>query len=267
MTWPPKKAVDQLVDQSAGLFAYATSAIRYMSGDGANCPGLDERLNAVLDLGKARTPDADNPFSHLDSLYLLIMTRIPPSVLPNTLAVLCFRINYTWGADNQVVLYCSLLRLSLPDFHAAISNIYSVLAVSKSVTDMPLRLSFYHASFGEFLQDVERSTPKFSIGASDVYRRCTAASAETLNRLPCYGNAGELSAALSWSPRYMAPIWQQSHGHDLFTVATCSLFTFSEFIDPDELILTHLSSVNRRFAIGWFMKSSGIATFFQRVGP
>ncbi|KXN91933.1 hypothetical protein AN958_11318 [Leucoagaricus sp. SymC.cos] len=266
LIWPPEEAVDQLVGQSAGLFAYPSSAIRYISGDGTNRPGLDERLNAVLNLGKTCTQDSDNPLSHLDALYLLIMSQIPPSVLPITLAILCLRINYTWSVDNQVLIYCSTLRLSLPDFYAAINNLYSVLAVSKSTTDMPLRLSFYHASFGEFLEDVRRSTPMFHIGASDVNRRCIAASAETLNRLSCYKDASELDAILSCPPSPdMQSHWNQSHGHDLFMMATGVLFKFSKFLNPEVSMLTHLSSVNWRFAIHRFLKSSDVATFFQRI--
>ncbi|KXN81722.1 hypothetical protein AN958_03793 [Leucoagaricus sp. SymC.cos] len=192
------------------------------------------------------------------------MTQIPPSVLPNTLAILCLRINLPWSFDNEVLLNCSILRLSLPDFHAAINNLYSILAVSKSVTDMPLNLSFYHASFGEFLQDVKRSTLNFHIGASDVNRQCIAAFAETLNRLSRYNDTSELDAALSWPPSPdMRPGWDQSHGHDLFVNATTSLFRFSNFIDPEVSILTHLSSVKWRFAIVSGFYDGNVSAFFR----
>ncbi|KXN84434.1 hypothetical protein AN958_12618 [Leucoagaricus sp. SymC.cos] len=266
MTWPPEKAIDQLVDQSAGLFAYTSSAIRYISGDGMNLPSLDERLNAVLDLGKTRAPGSDNPFSHLDTLYLLVMIQIPPSVLPNTLALLCLRIEGAPGAEQKALFYSSILRLSLADFYTSVNNLYSVLAVSKSITDMPLRLSFYHASFGEFLQDVKRSTPKFHIGATEVYQRCIAASAETLNRLSRYNDASELDAALSWPPSPdMYPTWDQSHGHDLFVLATSYLFRFPEFIGLDKSIPAHLSSVNWKFAISDGAYPVNASALFQHI--
>ncbi|KXN84435.1 hypothetical protein AN958_12619 [Leucoagaricus sp. SymC.cos] len=196
LTWPPEEAVDQLVDQSAGLFAYTASTTRCIGGDGTDQPSLDDRLKAVLNLGKTQLQDSGNPLAHLDALYLLIMTQIPQSILPNTLALLWIRINNNWGG-NQVLFYSSILRLSLPGFYTAVNNLYSVLAVSKSISNMPLELSFYHASFGEFLKDVKRSSPKFHIGSSDVHWRCIAAIAETLNHLSRYNNASELDAALS----------------------------------------------------------------------
>ncbi|KXN82479.1 hypothetical protein AN958_02489 [Leucoagaricus sp. SymC.cos] len=266
MIWPPEEAVDQLVDQSAGLFAYASNAIRYISGDGTNRPGLDDRFKAVLDLGKTRLQDFDNPFAHLDALYALIMSQIPQPVLPNTLALLCIRLNIGWGIDNQLLFYSSILRLRLPDLYAALNNLYSVLEVSKSASGIPLRISFYHASFDEFLHDIKRSTPTFHIGASDVDQRCFTAAVETLNRLSRYENLSKVDTPLSWPPGTES--YLESHGHDLFVMATGTLFTFSEFMDPKVPVLTHLASVNWRFAINTRLvvaTASWTRTFFQRI--
>ncbi|KXN84432.1 hypothetical protein AN958_12616 [Leucoagaricus sp. SymC.cos] len=266
MIWPPEEAVDQLVDQSAGLFAYTSNAIRYIGGDGTNRPGLDDRLKAVLDLGKTHLQDSDNPFAHLDALYALIMSQIPRSVLPNTLALLCIRMNIAWGIDNDLLFHSSILRLPLPDLYAALNNLYSVLEVSKSASGMPLQISFYHASFGEFLDDGKRSTPKFHIGTSDVTQRCFVAAVETLNRLSCYENISTVDAALSWPPSAESRL--ESPGHDLFVMATESLFRFSESMNPEVPVLTHLSSVNWRFAINqlvWVAAASEAKTFFQHI--
>ncbi|KXN82492.1 hypothetical protein AN958_02502 [Leucoagaricus sp. SymC.cos] len=268
LEWPPKKAIDQLVCQSAGLFAYTSNVIRYIGGDGTKQFGLEERLNTVLSLGPTtRTNGSDNPFVHLDALYIL-MKNIPADVLPTTLTLLCIHLTHPWDWDNQLLMYSSILGLSLPDFYAAVHNLYSVLSVTKSPSSIPFQFIFYHASFGEFLQGTERSTAKFSINTSDVYQRCVAAFAATLNRLSRYHDIGELEGALSWPPiSHLRPRWGKSHGQDLFVMAAQFLFMFSELIDFELPILRLLSSVNWKFGIltRSLATTSEAETFFRRI--
>ncbi|KXN81723.1 hypothetical protein AN958_03794 [Leucoagaricus sp. SymC.cos] len=129
------------------------------------------------------------------------MEQVSRSALPDTLALLCIHLTQSWDHDDQVLVYSLILRLSLPGFVAVVNNLYSALAVTKSSSDMPLRLSFYHALFGKFLQDIKRSTPKYCIAnASNVYRRCFAAFAKPLNHISHCNSFSELDSDLSWTP-------------------------------------------------------------------
>ncbi|KAF9440629.1 hypothetical protein P691DRAFT_637782, partial [Macrolepiota fuliginosa MF-IS2] len=82
--WPSEEDIHQLVKQSAGLFIYTASAIRYVDGSGISGP--EERLGSVLELGTTETKD--NPLANLDQFYTLIMEQIPEGTLLNTILLL-----------------------------------------------------------------------------------------------------------------------------------------------------------------------------------
>ncbi|KAF9447227.1 hypothetical protein P691DRAFT_822349, partial [Macrolepiota fuliginosa MF-IS2] len=71
ITGPSENDMDQLFDQSAGLFIYAASAIRQISQSPL---GPEKQLQAVLGLG----------IRSIDALYHLIMEQIPKEIRTNT---------------------------------------------------------------------------------------------------------------------------------------------------------------------------------------
>ncbi|KAF9444817.1 hypothetical protein P691DRAFT_778006 [Macrolepiota fuliginosa MF-IS2] len=189
--WPSEEDIHQLVEQSAGLFIYTTSAIRYVDGPGISGP--EERLRSVLGLGTTETKD--NPLANLDRFYMLIMEQIPEGTLLNTILLLsmwcCIR---PFLSSSGV---CAILKLSLTGFYAAVNNLYSVLEMKYIKNGMPGGLSFYHASFGDFLEDKKRSTQKFYVRRDDVLDRldhlCTEALCNASN-----GTNDENLDVLSW---------------------------------------------------------------------
>jgi hypothetical protein len=179
VAWPAEEDVYRLVSQSAGLFVYAATAIRYIDGLGNGRVGLEERLEAVSQMD---SPTTESPFSALDQLYKLLMMQIPEGVLSDTMALLHldqsasyqkFRI-YDYSRSRKlpkVISYCLALGLSSAAFHVAIGNLYSVLEVSGPEGGEPESFQFYHRSFLDFLLDVTRSE-RYFIGSAGVHRRC-----------------------------------------------------------------------------------------------
>ncbi|KAF9441631.1 hypothetical protein P691DRAFT_790894 [Macrolepiota fuliginosa MF-IS2] len=152
--WPPEEEIRQLVDQSAGLFIYTASAIRYVANPGASEPTA--RLRSLLELGNTKT--GDNPLANLDQLYTLILEQIPEGTLPNTLLLLS--------------------SLTTPTLH-----LHSVLKITTSNNGVSETLSFYHASFSDFLTDKARSTPRFFVERSHIRPMTMKGAADSLHQI------------------------------------------------------------------------------------
>ncbi|KAF5344824.1 hypothetical protein D9756_011101 [Leucocoprinus leucothites] len=165
--WPEEEDILRLVDQSAGLFVYGASAMRFITL-GPGLPGPEERLKALLEIGN----NTSQPLSKLDQLYLLIMHQIPKDSLPNTLLILTY--NEVIGSPGRdVSKMCILLNFSETTFYALLHNLHSVLEVPSLVKDR--RLRFYHASFTDFLKTPDRSTPEYCIRTHNLFSRLYSA--------------------------------------------------------------------------------------------
>ncbi|KAF5349927.1 hypothetical protein D9756_009189 [Leucocoprinus leucothites] len=262
ISWPTEKAIQQIVDQSGGLFIYAASVIRYVyQNNGAFGP--EAQLQVVLDLGNNQGNRPTNPLASLDSFYHLIMKQIPRDILPTTLAILCIHSHQIWGRADDALIYCSVLSLSPSAFYAAMNNLSSVLEVNKSLDGMPIGFSYYHASFGEFLTDVGRSTSEFCINMPDVHNRCFAASAKLLRSLSCLDNDTQLAEVLPWQPL-------KSSSDIIFAIAVLSLFIFEQKA-LDMSVLEDLSKINWNNiaepspSVGWGIPGELIQGFRRSV--
>ncbi|KAJ3572756.1 hypothetical protein NP233_g2863 [Leucocoprinus birnbaumii] len=170
--WPSQKSLTQLVNQSDGLFIYATSATRYIERNiGTSRLGPQERLHLLLEPEEGKRAK----LSKLDQLYLLIMDQIPRDILSDTLLILCAQDYMTKYAHTihvrpTIPILSSLLDFSQPVFHDATSPLHSVLQeyIREGASHPSLR--FFHASFTDFLTNVERSQRDYYIHAT---QNCT----------------------------------------------------------------------------------------------
>lgn len=147
--WPSNGDIQELVDRSVGLFIYPTSIIRYVSKGGALGP--EGQLQQVL-----RHPgqSSSNPWTHLDAFYTLIMAQIPKEMLPNTLKLF---LSLQVVSRRYPVVAAAILGFSMSTFSATLSKLHSVVKLSHSGDGSPYDISFYHASFTDFLTDPSRS--------------------------------------------------------------------------------------------------------------
>ncbi len=148
--WPPENDIRELVRRSKGLFIYPTSVVRFV-GEGGPL-GPEEQLRLVLQLSSELT--GHNPWSHLDVFYTTIMKQIPKDILPITLKLLFLA---SIGYDPDYLVASSILGLSLPTYCAALSKLHSVARLTYDAQGTPEKLSIYHASFMDFLENPERS--------------------------------------------------------------------------------------------------------------
>lgn len=149
VNWPSDYDIQELVDRSVGLFIYPTSIVRYVSKGGALGP--EEQLRQVLrHPGKSES----NPWTHLDAFYTLIMEQVSKEMLPNTLKLL---LSFQVVQPQFPLVAAAILGFSMATFSAALSKLHSVLKLARSDDGEPRDISFYHASFMDFLTNPERS--------------------------------------------------------------------------------------------------------------
>lgn len=180
--WPSDDDVVKLVNKTAGLYAYASTAMSYIGDPDALDP--KEQLNDVLSLRPRRSylvNDHPSPTADLDSLYALIMKRIPNKILPLTQGILLMReelrlYKYFEGLPAVALI----LDLSLPSVAVALSKLHSVLVVDEQYW----QIRFHHASFMEFLVDVKRSGPEFCLNQPRCYEFLARMALEFMEGFP-----------------------------------------------------------------------------------
>ncbi len=165
--WPSNDNISELVEKTAGLYVYASTAMKYIGDPDALDP--KELLNDVLSLRprKPSSANAPTPTADLDSLYTFIMRRIPSHVLPITQQILLLNsdLNIFKYYDGFSTL-SNIMGLELSPTIAALSKLHSVLTIPERTF---WKLSFHHASFMEFLLDANRSSLEFCIRQPQHY--------------------------------------------------------------------------------------------------
>lgn len=188
--------------------------------------------------------------------------------------------------EDHLLINCSILGFSLTTFYAAISNLHSVLEAQLS-DGLPVRLSFYHASFSDFLQDVERLTAEFCVETADIYNRFYSTCVDALCRLSDTNNGETLGRY--WNQRRTTDLhflvddpanilaWPGSKISNKLTnkhaygIATGHLFWSSQSppIRPNADILQWLLGLNWSLAAGWeegwVTSAKWVEAFFDKV--
>jgi hypothetical protein len=152
--------IDLLVSKSSGQFIYASTVVKYIDIQDDNPM---ERLAIVLGLKKS--PDDENPFSELDTLYSHILASVKVRHRPIVVGLLQVTLSQTddrvcrnLGTDRLTISVSSLLDLKPGEFDYSLINLEGIL-VERLIGRPTLR--FHHASLSDFLLDKTRSGPYF----------------------------------------------------------------------------------------------------------
>ncbi|KAJ7614373.1 hypothetical protein FB45DRAFT_717938, partial [Roridomyces roridus] len=143
--WPGKATIQELVERSSGTFIYAATIARYVDDEYSH---PDDRLGAVLSLD----PSSTTP---LDDLYSQILSEVTNR--PVLLRVL-HAIMETIDLDPEQIdialqMRRGTSRITLRGLHSLL-QLPPVRIFDHRIT--PVKL--LHASFGDFLVDVQRSS-------------------------------------------------------------------------------------------------------------
>jgi hypothetical protein len=151
MPWPSQEIFDQFVNKSSGYFIYASTVIKFVDDNNSRPTERLEHLQETL--------SSKSPFSGVDQLYTQILSSVPDH-LP--LLSILKAITFSKFKINPIQAE-QLLELEAGDVQLTLRNLHSVLNISNGYS----KITGYHASFQDFLEDAERAG-KFYVGAEQL---------------------------------------------------------------------------------------------------
>jgi hypothetical protein len=147
--WPSDQQMDELICKASGQFIYASLVVRFIN---SACDSPMRQLDIILGL---RPPiNHDLPFAELDALYIFILSCAKN--LDLVLHILGVNSVLLKGTDNidywrPVEMVESVSYLEDGDVHVYLGPLNSLLKIDRDC------ISFHHTSFGDFLENPERS--------------------------------------------------------------------------------------------------------------
>lgn len=190
-TWPVAEDVEKVVSASSGLFAYASTIVKFVGDKNyANPEGQLKAVIAFIDDSPARSI-TENPFHYLDKLYEQILSDVPKNSLPLVLQLLAVITLYPTLPALQLA---NVFGLSKVRFYTLFLRLHSVLDIPQvdKVSQEPIRA--FHASFLDFIKDPIRAgrlTWKQDVHA-DFVKACLGILAQT--------NLLRYAKSLVWPP-------------------------------------------------------------------
>jgi hypothetical protein len=151
--WPSKQQMDALICKASGQFIYASLAVRFMN---SACDSPMRQLDIILGL---RPPiNHDLPFAELDALYTFILscTKNVDLVLHILGVERTVQTHNSDFGDCIVEMVECVLYLEAGDVRVYLSPLNSLLEVTEDKDGLH-GISFHHTSFGDFLENPERS--------------------------------------------------------------------------------------------------------------
>ena len=160
--WPLEDTLDILVLMVAGLWIYAATLVRFIMDQHAVSPQWQLEDVLAFRARRIQSNAKSNVTAELDAFYKMIMDCISPEHhLPIVQQLLVIHHTTSEAALHTI---SNILGLTLDELKNALSKLHSVLTfIPEEERDWGERfpgsehISFYHASFMEFLLDKTRS--------------------------------------------------------------------------------------------------------------
>ncbi|EKM77967.1 hypothetical protein AGABI1DRAFT_129752 [Agaricus bisporus var. burnettii JB137-S8] len=244
--WPSELEFTRIATAAGGLFAYASTVIRYIDGPHYGDPvaQLCHVLEAIDTGPKDHVLGRDHPMAQLDALYQRILSNVPADAMVNTRKLLLTCLD-SYSERST----CNRLQLTEAAAYGAVSYLHAVLKVPEPNKADNENLEYFHKSFPDFLFDFIRSKFSYSVGdeADQLQARCSLRIVEQVaHDLACMDSdegiechrCGYLKGspgfcdniALSWpgDERYQV-IWAGYALGSLFPIYRVRTFAFGEF--------------------------------------
>jgi hypothetical protein len=142
--WPTSAVIEQIVEKSSGQFIYASVVIGYISLPHRH-PALQlEIINGI----RPRNP-SENPFAHLDALYLYIFSQVKQ--LDAVRNILALHLNNIIFSIRILELLFQLAAGELEVLFADLTPLIECSATNRR------EIKILHASLSDFLLDESRS--------------------------------------------------------------------------------------------------------------
>ncbi|KAF9446452.1 hypothetical protein P691DRAFT_761640 [Macrolepiota fuliginosa MF-IS2] len=176
--WPAEKDLLKLSAAADGLFAFAAAATRFIDDPAEGNPVSQLRLVLeVIDDTLSRSQGSSHPMAQLDALYLRILSRIPPSVLPEAKRLLLTIISFEYGSSlfdplkTSLARLCNWLGITADVAYSAFHHLHSVFKIPLARNAYNRQIGFQHKSFRDFLRDPMRSGVFANLQVDDEVER------------------------------------------------------------------------------------------------
>ena len=173
--WPTKEQLDKLCGRAAGLFVYATAAVKFVDN---NKRGPRNQLDLLLQSQKIGAREG----KPLDSLYLSILQEgfgdDDPEEDAKTRSVLGAVIFAANPLSPSAI--ATLLGLNAEDVLPLLSSFNSLLILQQDDVNCPVRS--FHKSFPDFITDQTRCSPRFHISPPDHHPKLLVCCFGVINR-------------------------------------------------------------------------------------
>lgn len=151
--WPAEHDIARISETSSGLFALATTVVRYIE-DSDVCDPVSQ-ITTVLSVTEGLEPGS---LSTLYSLYSVILDSVPRTSLPTLKMLLSSYTTIGGGTSTNtgddllpLVMVATLFGLQQHAVYGALRKLHSVIKVPALNESGRQGLKFYHASFVEYL--------------------------------------------------------------------------------------------------------------------
>jgi hypothetical protein len=151
--WPSPDVIERLVEKSSGYFIYASTVIKFIDDKDYR----PTRRLAALEATPATA--SQSPFAALDALYTQILSATPEN---SDLVPILRVIHHLYLVPSDID---TLLRLGSGDVRLALRGLHSVIDYEEG-----WGLIFFHASFGDFLDDPSRAGDFYTGDAAGLER-------------------------------------------------------------------------------------------------
>ncbi|EKM76106.1 hypothetical protein AGABI1DRAFT_131622 [Agaricus bisporus var. burnettii JB137-S8] len=156
--WPAELEFTRIATAAGGLFAYASTVIRYIDDPHYGDPAAQLRyVLEVIDAGGVNGMlQKDHPMAQLDALYARILSNIPDNVMVNARKLLLLYSSLGWHGETFRT-QCNVLGLTEDAAYGAVRHLHAVAKIPEpdNADDEPLL--YLHKSFEDFLFDPKRS--------------------------------------------------------------------------------------------------------------
>jgi hypothetical protein len=182
--WPSTSQIRELVQAFAGLFVFASTAMRFIRDRCASNPV--KQLELVLStIAKSGVSEKErNPLSDLYKFYLNILMGIPTGAYTLTakrILGICDLLPRNTTHATSFLLMCNFLGIEQSDAYSALNWLHSVLGVPLPQEAVTREVKFLHSSFSEFLR--HPLTPsKFRIERPEAGEEIVKCSLRILNQ-------------------------------------------------------------------------------------
>ncbi|KIK05980.1 hypothetical protein K443DRAFT_3514 [Laccaria amethystina LaAM-08-1] len=150
--WPSRPDIKHLIHKSSEQFIYAATVVKFVG---------DRRHNPLKRLGVVLHPSTDmppSPFTNLYTLYRQVLEAAQPNHI--TAIVTIFSIvlhNALWPLTLADI--AGLMTVPVQDVKLLLYDLHSIVNVS----DTTPQVSFFHASFSDFLQTQSQAGPYYVV--------------------------------------------------------------------------------------------------------